>query len=184
VAAVREVDPNTPILIAASGYSGVRWLPHLEPVDDSRTVYTVHQYEPTDYIYQEPYGKYTYPGTMDLTWDGVPDTLNRDWLADLFVTVDNFTTRYNVPVAANEFGVVRWVPGAAEFMNDQMDLFEERGMNYAFWALNPDWPPFAENDGFDFLHGPDHANVATSDLIEIIRTNWLQNTVRPSNVAR
>ncbi len=187
VAAVREVDPNTPILIAASGYSGVRWLPYLEPVDDSRMVYIVHQYEPSDYIYQEPPGEYTYPGTMDLNWDGVPDTLNRDWLADLFVTVDDFTTRYNVPVAANEFGVVRWAPGAAAFMNDQMDLFEERGVNYAFWALNPAWPPFAENDDFDFLHGPDpenHAHVDTSDLIQVILNHWNQNTIRPSNVGR
>jgi hypothetical protein len=88
-------------------------------------------------------------------------------------------------VAANEFGVIRWVPGAAAFMNDQMDLFEERGVNYAFWALNPAWPPFAENDDFDFLHGPDpenHTNVDTSDLVQVILNHWGQNTIRPSNV--
>ena len=71
-------------------------------------------------------------------------------------------------------------------MRDSMKLFEERGMNHALWNFNPSWPPLnVENDSMDFLHGPDpnyHYNVETSDLIEVIRTNWGKNTVRPSNV--
>jgi hypothetical protein len=183
VQAIREVDPDTPILISAMGWGSVRWLSFLEPVDDPRTVYMVHQYEPqTEYTHQEPPAPNTYPGEIDLDWDGSPDPFNRDWLNEYLSAIDAFKAEHGVPVAVNEFGVQRWVPGGAAFMNDQMDLFEAHGMNHALWAFNPAWPPFAENDSFNFLHGPDpdnHADVASNDLIDVIREYWGRNTIHP-----
>jgi hypothetical protein len=88
-----------------------------------------------------------------------------------------------VPVAVDEYGVARWVPGAADFMRDSMALFEQRGMNHAFWVWNTSWPPHQENDAMDYLHGPDPANYSnmdTSAMLDVIRANWSQNTVRPS----
>jgi hypothetical protein len=38
-AAIREVDPDTPILVGGMGYSGIAWLPYLEPIGDLRTVW-------------------------------------------------------------------------------------------------------------------------------------------------
>ncbi len=117
----------------------------------------------------------------------MPDEFNYDWLDHMLMTVDEFKEEYGVPVGVNEFGLARWVPDGAAYMRDLMALFEARGMNHALWAFNPAWPPFAGNDDFDFLHGPDptrHSHVVTSDLIEVIRANWSQNTIRPSNVGR
>jgi hypothetical protein len=187
VEAIREVDADTPILVSGMGWGAVWWLPFLEPTDDPRTVYVVHQYEPQmQYTHQEPPAENTYPGTFDLDWDGVADEFNRGWLDELLTIVDAFKERHSAPVAVNEFGVMRWVPGAARFMADELGLFEQRGMNHAFWAFSPAWPPYAEEvDAFDFLHGPDpnhHANVESSDLIEVIRVYWSRNTVRPSIV--
>lgn len=98
----------------------------------------------------------------------------------------NFATTNEVPVAVSEFGVMRWEPGAAEFMDDQMELFEKLGMNYALWMWFPDWEPFAENDAFDFQHGSDpvnHENVKSSDLLEIIVKYWKHSSLRPSSMA-
>ncbi|MBN1679838.1 MAG: CIA30 family protein [Anaerolineae bacterium] len=187
VAAIREVDQDTPILVAALGWSGVRWLPYLQPVDDPRTVYMVHQYEPQDsYTHQDYPAENTYPGEFDVTWDGVPDTVNRDWLDDFLGVIDDYKAKYGVPVAVNEYGVARWVPGAADFMRDEMALFEARGMNNAFWTFNPSWEPFQGNDMFDFTHGPDPANHTTveNDLWDVILNYWQLNTVRPSNVGQ
>ncbi len=68
-----------------------------------------------------------------------------------------------------------------------MALVEELGVNHAFWAWSPAWPPVnIDNDAFDILHGPDpanHTNVAGSDLIDVVRANWSLNVVRPSNFA-
>ncbi|RKY65174.1 MAG: hypothetical protein DRP99_00665 [Candidatus Latescibacterota bacterium] len=184
-AAIREVDPDTPILVGCMAYSAVEWLPYLKPTEDGRTVYVVHQYAPYVYTHQEPPLIRSYPGVFDTDWDGVDDRFDRAWLEDLLSTVDNFIATYGVPVAVNEFGVMRWEPGAAKFMDDQMDLFEQRGMNYALWVWAPSWKPMAEEDAFNFRHGPDpdcHTDVATSELMDVILKYWKRNMVRPSPV--
>lgn len=184
VAAIRAVDPDTPILVGAMGWSNARWLPYLEPTGDARTVYTIHQYAPHEYTHQEPPAPNAYPGAFDLDWDGAPDPFDRAWLDGYLGVIDDFKAQHGAPVAVNEFGVARWVPGAAVFMDDQMSLFEARGVNYALWVFNTSWPPHQGNDEFDFQHGPDpdhHANVETSDLIDVIRAHWSRNTARPPN---
>ncbi len=184
--AIRQVDANTPILIGGLGYSSVVWLPYLQPTGDPRTVYTAHQYEPFVYTHQEPPLTNTYPGVFDADWDGEDDNVNRAWLDNLLSTIDTFTATYGVPVAVNEFGVVRWEPGADDFMDDQMDLFEQRGMNHALWVWETSWAPYAEEvDAFNFRHGPDpnnHTDAESSDLMGVIIEYWGRNTIRPSSV--
>lgn len=188
VTAIRQVDAGTPILVAAMGWSAVRWLPYLATIDDPRTVYVVHQYEPqSQYTHQEAPAVNTYPGTFDLDYDSVPDSFDRAWLAGYLSAISDYQDMHGVPVAVNEYGVVRWVPNAADFMRDEMALFEALGVNHAFWAWSSAWPPVnTNNDAFDILHGPDpnhHTSVAGSSLIDVVRANWSQNVVRPSSFA-
>lgn len=187
VGAIRAVDPDTPILVSGMGWGAVRWLPFLTPTDDDRTVYMVHQYEPQDqYTHQEPPAVNTYPGQLDLDWDGEADTFNRDWLDDYLSAIDGFKSQYHAPVAVNEFGVMRWTPNGPAFMDDQMDLFEQRGMNHALWSWDPAWEPFTEEvNPFNFRFGPDPDNrvEVPNDLMNIILKYWARNTVRPSNLA-
>ncbi|MCD6291496.1 MAG: cellulase family glycosylhydrolase, partial [Anaerolineae bacterium] len=187
-AAIREVDPDTPILIGGMAYSRVDWLPYLQPTGDPHTVYTVHQYEPMAYTHQTPPDLVnTYPGVFDTDWDGKPDQFDRAWLEEWLAPVDAFISEYHVPVAVNEYGVMRWEPGADQFMRDEMDLFERRGMNYALWLWETSWLPYAtEVDAFNFRHGPDpgnHADVPSSELLETITSYWRRNVVRPSLVS-
>ncbi|MBL7163129.1 MAG: cellulase family glycosylhydrolase [Anaerolineales bacterium] len=181
--AIREVDSETPIIIGGMGYSAVDWLPYLEPTGDPRTVYAAHQYMPYVYTHQSPDDPSAYPGTYDLDWDGVDDDFARAWLDNWLSTVDEFSTTHGVPVVVNEFGGTRWNPGLAQFMDDQMSLFEERGLNYAFWEWPSSWEPFVSgNNAFNFLFGPDpedNQQVETSDFIEVVRKYWGRNTVRP-----
>jgi hypothetical protein len=73
-------------------------------------------------------------------------------------------------------------------MDDQMDLFEQRGMNHALWMWDPSWAPWAEVgdpdiDAFNFRYGPDyenHTEVPSSDLMDAISKYWGRNTTRPS----
>ncbi len=185
VAAIREVDAETPILTGGMGWSGVAWLPYLEPVDDPRTVYVVHQYEPQDeYTHQAPGGRNRYPGEMDLDFDNRPDAFNKAWLDAFLAPIDEFKATYGVPVAVDEFGVMRWVPGGAQYMQDAMALFESYGLNYALWEWPTSWAPFA-NDvrDFNFLLGPDPASITpvTNELQDVIVSYWQLNTMRPSN---
>ncbi len=181
-AAIRQVDLATPILIGGMGYSSVYWLPYLEPTGDLRTVYTFHQYAPSTYTHQEPDSPIcTYPGWCDLDWDGDnDDRLDRAWLEGLLSMVDDFAVAHGVPVVANEFGLMRWEPGADRFMDDEMDLFEQRGLNHALWVWDPAWEPWAsEVDAFNFRHGPDPDNHTDVDnaLQDVILGYWGRNAI-------
>jgi hypothetical protein len=186
-AAIREVDPDTPILVAGDGWSGVRWLPYLEPTDDPYTVYMAHQYEPQDdYTHQRKNGKNSYPGSFDLDWDGSPDPFDRDWLDGFLTVIDDYQQEHGVIVGINEFGVVRWVPGGHLFLKDEMDLFEARGINHALWSWEPAWEHWTEEvNEFNFRFGPDPKNASDvpNELMDVIKENWSRNTVFPSSFA-
>jgi hypothetical protein len=185
VAGIREVDNDTPILVSGMGWGGVRWLPYLEPSGDPRIVYAAHQYEPqSEYTHQDPPAVNTYPGEFDLDWDGEPDLFDRAWLEDFLSILSGFRQEHGAPVAVNEFGVLRWAPGAADFMRDEMDLFEELGINHALWVWDPDWAPWTESvNEMNFRYGPapDNAVPVENDLQIIILEFWSRNTLRPSN---
>ncbi|HEB64108.1 MAG TPA: hypothetical protein ENJ02_01010 [Chloroflexi bacterium] len=185
VSAIREVDTATPILVGGNGYSAPDWLPYMQVISDTRTVYTIHQYDPHTYTHQlSTTTGVTYPGYFDTDWDGTPEDFNRAWLESLLSdTVDAFRQAHGgVPVAANEYGLVRWAPGAPEFMDDQMALFEQRGMNYALWEWSTTWEPFASTiHDFNFRYGPDPANRADTQnaLQDAITSYWARNAARP-----
>jgi cysteinyl-tRNA synthetase len=186
VAGIREVDSNMPILVSGMGWGAASWLPYLDIIEDPRIVYTVHQYEPqSQYTHQQPPPAVnTYPGEFDLNWDGQPDTFDRSWLEDFLTILSDFQQEHGVPVAVNEFGVIRWVPNAADFMRDEMDIFEGMGINHALWVWNPDWASWSESSTeFNFSYGgnPENLIPVVNDLQTIILEFWARNKVRPSN---
>lgn len=80
-----------------------------------------------------------------------------------------------MPIYVGEFGVMRWVPGAAEFVRDQTDLFERYGWNYAYYTWRAD---AADWDGFNHEYGPDpevHTPVSDNPLLAVHRERWAQN---------
>ena len=71
-------------------------------------------------------------------------------------------------------------------MTDQMDLFEERGMNHALWSWDPSWEYWTEEvNDFNFRFGPDPKNISEvpNELMEAIKANWSLNTIFPSTYA-
>ncbi len=185
VEGIREVDRKTPILVSGMGWGAVSWLPYLEPSDDSHMVYMVHQYEPQDqYTHQELPANNGYPDEFDTDWDDEPDTFDRDWLDKSLSDIDDFKQEHGVPVSVNEFGVIRWVPNAADFMRDEMELFEQRGMNHALWTWDPEWEPWTQEvNEFNFRFGPDpkNATAVENDLQDVITDFWARNRIRPSS---
>ena len=180
--AIRAVDPDTPILIGGMGYSGIDWLPYLQPVTDTRTAYLVHFYEPFSYTHQATNAGLTYPGFYDIDYDGQPDNFNKTWLDNRLAPIDDFVQTYGAPVAINESGVVRFAPNAADYLFDVYDLFEQYGLNYAIWEWQPAWPNTQTFDDFNFTHGPNpnnHTPVANA-LQDNIVSYWANNTIRPS----
>ena len=181
--AIRQVDPDTPILIGGMSYSSIYWLLALQPTADTRTVYTVHMYEPFNYTHQDPPLNLSYPGVFDADGDGNNDTVNQNWLNDLLAPIDTFKASHNVPVAINEYGLKRWQPGAAQYMTDIMALLEQRELNHAWWLWASPGGDFVEfTHYFNPLLGSDPDNrqeVQTSDLLQVIQQNWALNAASP-----
>ena len=106
-------------------------------------------------------------------------------MGNLLSTVDDFAAETGAPVAVDEFGVVRYAPNAAQFMDDSMGLFEACGMNHSLWEWSAAYRPFvSEVNAFTFRFGPEVGNVSDipNDLMDVILEHWSQNTIRPSDV--
>ena len=185
ISAIREIDKDTPVIVGASFYSNLEWLPYLIKLTDPKTIYSFHQYAPFEYTHQERDSKLQYPGTLDLNWDSIPDDFNREWLSGFLKTAQDYMQANNVVTTANEYGCVRWAGNAKEFLNDEMEIFESLGINYAIWAWSTGYEPYrSEIDGFNFLMGPDPENkddIENNELMVILKSYWSKNQLWPSN---
>jgi hypothetical protein len=185
--AIREVDSETPILIGGMGWSSLRWLPYIEPTGDPRTIYTFHQYEPqTQYTHQDnSFRKNGYPGKFDLDWDGVPDDFDQEWLEGYIQLSLTPRDEWKTPLAVNEYGLVRWVPGGAQFLDDQLALFEEYGYNHAIWMWDPAWKLWTDEvNAMNYRFGTNPRNKSEdlpNPLMDVVIKYWSLNRIRPSS---
>lgn len=184
VAAIRAVDTQTPILVGGDGYSSLEWLPSLKPIDAQKIIYSFHQYSPHAYTHQETNEKRTYPGKFDLDYDEKADIFNHAWLKKQLSIASDYANEHNVVIAVNEYGATRWAPNAANFMRDEMTIFEKMGLNYALWVWDPIWQPW--NQGVNFLNfrygsNPKNTTAVENELQNIIIKFWEKNTLRPSD---
>jgi hypothetical protein len=187
--AIREVDNDTPILIGGLGWSAVTWLPCVKPTGDNRTIYTVHQYAPQEqYTHQVANDSgilpNEYPGKFDTNDDGEVEDFNEAWLRNLLGTVKQFKDRYHVPMAVTEYGVIRWEPGAEKFLDDEMALFEEYGLNYAIWSWQPVSREYSEiQNKMNYTLGADPDNLSEGDwdLFIMVKDYWHRNELRLSD---
>ncbi len=183
VKAIRQVDPETPILVGGNGYSALDWLPDLDTLDADHIVYTFHQYDPFLYTHQDPRDGYSYPGRLDTDYDGRQEPFDRAWMESFLSIASEYADEQEAVLAVNEYGVARWAPDASSFLRDEMELFEEQGLNYALWVWDPDWSPWTEEvNVFNFRFGPDPQNKTVLDnaVESVIAEFWTRNTVRPS----
>jgi aryl-phospho-beta-D-glucosidase BglC (GH1 family) len=132
-AAIREVDPQTPILVNSIGWAYPQQFEVLQPTGDPRTVYTVHFYDPHYYTHQKPADKVSYPGfrlpwKKEIAWD-------KATLEAQLAPVRAFQQKYHVPIFVGEFGCARYAPGVEEWLRDQIDLYERDGWSWAYWAF-------------------------------------------------
>jgi len=157
--AVRAVDPHTPILIAADDWDSPPAFAWMRPVEVPRVIYTVHVYWPYEYTHQGLEGEWNeetalaYPGTFN----GRP--FDREAIARQLEPVRAFQEAYNAHIFVGEFSVVRWAPGAAEFLADSISLFEEYGWDWTYHAFRESGEWSLEHA--DLPHNPHHHVLAS-----------------------
>jgi len=135
VAAIRDVDPDTPILLDGGNYASVAGLLEMEPLDDPAVLYAFHYYEPWEYVtFRVNDGRFAYPDRMPEGWS--PD-VRREALAG----VAAWGAEHGIPasrIVAAEFGVDRRVEGAAGWLDDLLTDLDGHGWHQAFYAYRSD----------------------------------------------
>ncbi len=153
LAAVREVDSVTPVMVDAGWYAAADAFDYWpNALEDPRVLYSVHMYEPysatsaPNLARAKPFdypGKAPYAG-QQMRWDAprVAAYLRRpiDW-ADA----------HQVPrsrLVVGEFGCMRRLPGCRQYLEDVLTVLDEQRVHWAFYSFREDsW------DGMDYELG-------------------------------
>lgn len=160
--AIREIDPDTPIIVGSAIGGNPVGFAALRPIDVPNTIYTVHFYLPHGYTHQGVHGAKmigAYPGVEcdGRTWD-------KDQLRKALEPVVEFQKRYNVPIFVGEFGVARWAPGAERYLTDSIDLFEEYGWDWCYHAYR-EWPGWSAEHSTDPADPKRHETTPRKELL-------------------
>ncbi|MEN6575885.1 MAG: cellulase family glycosylhydrolase [Phycisphaerales bacterium] len=164
-AAIREVDPDTPILLEGYGYGSAKGLSCLSPIADNNTLYSFHFYEPWAYTTTRVNkGRYAYPDRMPESWDGPVARWSKANLRALLEPVERWAAKYRIPhsrIVAAEFGCGRQSEGATEYLGDLVALLNEKGYHWAFYSYREDmW------DSMDYELGTELADPGGWALLE------------------
>lgn len=204
---IRLKDKVTPVLVGGAakegGGSSAAALQSLPLFADPYTVYVVHQYVPNEFSQQprfrEKFKKklsFNCPASVTQLPKGTEKVIRgyrqdcedeRDCtkkLKEAYKSIDGWRQTHKLPdeslptVAVTEAGVVRWAPGAAPFLADQLHELNERRFSYALWRWGP-WRCTGD-DEFNFRHGQEYVlhvidEGATNQLKTIIATDWGNN---------
>lgn len=140
IAAIREVDPRTPIVLDASNYAAIDGLSSLQPVADPSVLYAVHFYEPWYFNTQRMnQGKLKY-GT-EMTIYGKTFILDKQWIAARFEKVAEWSARNHIApnrIFIGEIGCGRQIPGAAEYLADVVQIVNAGRWHWAFYGYRED----------------------------------------------
>jgi hypothetical protein len=149
VAAIRSVDPDTPIMLDAGLYAAPDAFVYLKPVADPKILYAFHMYEPYDFTAPKNKGRYRYPG--DVPFANVTRRWDADRIAWYLDNVAAWQRRRNIPssrIVGAEFGCYRQNAGCAAYLGDVLAAIDAVGWHWAFYAFREDgW------DGMDYEVG-------------------------------
>jgi hypothetical protein len=142
VAAIRHVDPTTPIFLEGGFHANPEGLARLRPLDDPAVLYSFHFYEPWNYTtFRANRGRYAYPARMPSGWDGATSAWTAEELRARVQCVVEWQRTHKIPsrrVAALEFGVDRRVDGAQAYLQDLVATLNTSDWHWAFYAFRQD----------------------------------------------
>ncbi|HHH39041.1 MAG TPA: hypothetical protein ENK50_05640, partial [Sedimenticola sp.] len=175
--AIRALDPERPILMEPVNWGGPGAFAAFEPFDDPNIVYSLHSYEPYAYTHQLEPPYRAYPGEFE------GEVFDRAALDKLLSPVDDFQARYRVPVVVGEWGGIRWLPGMARYVADQISLFEARGWSWLWYAWDDEeW----DERGFELHRGPVRETTGydpQAPAFAPLLNAWAKNSTSPDALA-
>lgn len=142
VAAIREVAPDTPIILDGYFYADARGMPFIEPEDDPNILYAFHNIAPWQFAaFRINQGRYSYPDRMPIYWNSPGDLWTFD---DLLTRVDpilEFANKHEIAdnrIIASEFWCDRRVSGCREYLADVIKIYNQHRWHWAFYDFRSD----------------------------------------------
>jgi hypothetical protein len=170
--AIRVIDAQVPVFIAAAEWDSAAGFRELKPVAVSNVIYQAHMYVPSEFTHQGVHNQRTgiaYPGEISgSAWD-------KEQLRRVLEPVREFQLAYNVHIYVGEFSAIRWAPGAVNYLSDCIGLFEEYGWDWSYHA-------FREWDGWSVEHGSDpqdHTPSGQSSDRQKLLLSWFARNEQP-----
>lgn len=137
--AIREIDPETPIIIQSDEWADPNTFLYLKPLPLLNIFYQFHFYQPGSYTHQGV-GKVSkanfkagkvlaYPSSM-----GGSTMVDRTALSKMMQPARDFQKQYGAILFCGEFSAIRWAPGAAQYIDDVASLLEELNCSWTYHA--------------------------------------------------
>ncbi|MBS1371449.1 MAG: cellulase family glycosylhydrolase [Lentisphaeria bacterium] len=142
---IRELDPETPIIVEAENMAAPQSLEYLPVFDYPNIYYSIHMYIPGELTHQLDRRAGVFHGYPSPAW-------NKEYLRGWLERTREFQRKSGARIFVGEFGCVRWAPGAGRYLSDLIELFEEYGWDWCYHA-------FREWDGWSAEHGDDPASA-------------------------
>ena len=167
--AVREIDPDTPIILESNEWDSAKAYSYLSPLAMDNVIYRVHMYVP---------GAYTHQGVgcakrSDFKPCRYPDP-GKNWdisyLRKVMEPVRAFQQRHKARIYVGEFSAIAWAEGAENYIRDCMTIFNEYGWDWSYHAFRewPGWSVEHEGEFHDSLR-PSADNPRKRALLEGLR---------------
>ena len=139
VDAIRAADAETPIILDGWFYASPQAFAYNRPVDDDRVLYAFHNPGPWQMVtYRANQGRYAYPDRVPVSRNGPTESWSVERLAREVRAVEEFAERHNIPahrIIASEFWYDRRLDGAAAYLADLVEIYNQRDWHWAFYAF-------------------------------------------------
>lgn len=171
---IRKIDPNKPLIIETDQMNIPETFATMRPVTVPGVIYSLHMYNPGYFTHNRVWDKQqkieTYPGIIDgVKWD-------KQQIERNLAPVIAFQKTYGVQIFVGEFGAIRWAPGAGQWVNDCIEVFEKYGWDWTFHS-------YREWHGWSFEHDADPAHTTPPKeptANEKMLRGWFSKNQRPT----
>ncbi len=201
IAAIRKINPTIWLVVEPGPWAFPEGFQTMPLVHDPYVIYSFHWYYPHGYTHQYlrsqnlaqiPRDR-VYPGVLRMFYDNPihkPEYWNKQTMQRYLQPVVDFQRQHHVRILVGEFGVIRWAPGAAQWLADSMSLFEQHGWDWCVigyptpWAANsPDGSRTWTGWNLSYpaadprIIGP-YLSGKTSDRMQVLQQGWRANSAQ------
>ena len=145
--AVREIDPDTPVIVESDGSDSPAAYAWLSPLRMDNVIYQVHVYAPMLFTHQGVHGRAT-----GEKWPDPARKWDKEFLRETLRPVIEFSRRHGAKIYVGEFSAIAWAEGAENYLRDCIELFGEYGWDWTYHAFR-EWKGWSvEHEGPDAKH--------------------------------